>query len=46
MTGEGYKQQYLDFIRNEKRRSNIKTMVRIKPFCRANNFNLIYFNGV
>ena len=40
LTGEDYKQQYLDFIRNEKRRSNIMTMARIQPFCRANNINL------
>ena len=45
ITGQDYKQQYLDFIRNEKRRSNIMTMARIQPFCRANNINLGYFNG-
>ena len=39
-TGEDYKQKYLDFIRNEKRRSNIMTMARIQPFCKANNINL------
>ena len=33
LTGQDYKQEYLDFIRNEKRRSNIMTMVRIQPFC-------------
>ena len=45
ITGEDYKQQYLDFIRNEKRRSNIMTKARIQPFCRANNINLEYFDG-
>ena len=45
LTGEDYKQQYLDFIRNEKRRSNIMTMARIQPFCRANNINLGYWDG-
>ena len=45
LTGEDYKQQYLDFIRNEKRRSNIMTKARIQPFCRANNINLGYFDG-
>ena len=44
MTGQDYKQQYLDFIRNEKRRSNIMTKARIQPFCRANNINLGYYN--
>ena len=44
-TGQDYKQQYLDFIRNEKRRSNIMTMARIQPFCRANNINLGYYNN-
>ena len=36
---------YLNFIRNEKRRSNIMTMSRIQPFCRANNINLGYYNN-
>ena len=45
LTGEDYKQQYLDFMRNEKRRSNIMTMARIKSFCRANNINLGYWDG-
>ena len=44
-TGQDYKQQYLEFIRSEQRRSNIMTMARIQPFCRANNINLGYFNG-
>ena len=44
-TAEDYKQKYLDFIRNEKRRSNIMTMARIQPFCKANNINLGYYNG-
>ena len=45
LTGRDYKEQYLDFIRNEKRRSNIMTKARIQPFCRANNNNLGYFDG-
>ena len=45
ITGEDYKQQYLDFIRKEKRRLNIMTMAKIQPFCRANNINLGYFNN-
>ena len=45
LTGQDYKQQYLDFIRNEKRRSNIMTMARIQPFCRAKNINLGYWEG-
>ena len=45
LTGEDYKQQNLDFIRNEKRRSNIMTKARIQPFCRANNINLGYYDG-
>ena len=31
LTHQGYKQQYLDFIRIEKRRSNFMTMARIQP---------------
>ena len=45
LNGQDYKQQYLHFIRNEKRRTNIMTMARIQPFCRANGINLGYYNG-
>ena len=45
LTGQDYKEQYLDFIRNEKRRSNIMTKARIQPFCKANNINLGYWDG-
>ena len=45
ITCQDYKQEYLDFIRNEKRRSNIMTKARIQPFCKANNINLGYYNG-
>ena len=45
LTGQVYKQEYLDFIRNEKRRTNILTMARIQPFCRANNIILGYYNN-
>ena len=44
-TGQNYKQQNLDFIRNEKRRPNIMTKPRSQPFCRAKNINLGYFDG-
>ena len=44
-TGEDYKQQHLNFIRNEKRQSNIMTKARIQPFCRANNIILGYYDG-
>ena len=44
-TGQDYKQQYLDFFRSEQRRSNIMTKARIQPFCRANKFNLGYYDG-
>ena len=43
-TGEYYKQQYPDFIKNEKRRSNILTLAGIQPFCRSININLGYYN--
>ena len=45
LTRQVSKPQYLDFIRNEKRRSNIMTKARIQPFCRANNINLGYWDG-
>ena len=45
MTGQDYKQQYPDFVRNEKRRSNIMTMARIQPCLRKLGFDLGYYNG-
>ena len=45
LTGGDYKEQYIDFIRNEKRRSNVMTKARIQPFCRANNIILGYYDG-
>ena len=45
LTGQDYKEQYLDFIRNERRRTNFMTAARIQPFCRANNINLGYYNN-
>ena len=42
LTGGDYKQQYLNFIRYEKRRSNFMTKARIQPFSRANNIILGY----
>ena len=45
LTGEDYKKHYLDFIRKEKRRSNIMTMAKVQPFCRANNIRLGYWDG-
>ena len=44
LTGQDYKDKYLDFIRTEKRRTNSMTKARIQPFCRANNINLGYYN--
>ena len=44
LTGGDYKQQYLNFIRNEKKRSNIMTEARIQPFFRANSISLGYYN--
>ena len=45
ITGKDYKEQYLEFIRNEQRRTIIMTRARIQPFCRANNINLGYYDG-
>ena len=45
LTDQDYKKQYLDFIRIEKRRSNIMPKARIQPFCRASNINSGYFDG-
>ena len=46
LTRDDYKEQYLEFIRNGKRRSNIMTKARIQPFCKAYNFNLGYYEAI
>ena len=45
LTGPDYKQQYLDFIRSEQRRSNIMTMARIQPCLIKLGIDLGYYNG-
>ena len=45
LTGQDYKEQYLDFLGSEQRRTLIMTKARIQPFCSANSINLGYFNG-
>ena len=45
LTGQDYKEQYLDFIRSEQRRSNIMTMARIQPCLRKLGIDLGYYNG-
>ena len=45
LTGQDYKQEYLDFIRNEKRRTNIMTMARIQPCLQKLGIDLGYCNG-
>ena len=44
--GEDYTEQYLEFIRNEKRRSKCMTKARIQPIFRAKNINIGYFDGI
>ena len=45
LTGQDYKQEYLDFIRNEKRRSKIMTMARIQPCLKKLDIDLGSYNG-
>ena len=45
LTGQDYKQEYLDFIRHEKRRCNIMTMARIQPCLRKLGIDLGCYNG-
>ena len=45
LTGQDYKEQYLEFIRSEQRRSNIMTMARIQPCLRKLGIDLGYYNG-
>ena len=43
--GQDYKREYSDFIRNEKRRTNVMTMARIQPCLKKLGIDLGYFNG-
>ena len=43
LTGLDYNEQYLDFIRNKQRRSNIMTMARIQPCLKRLCINLGYY---
>ena len=45
LTGQDYKEEYLEFIRNEKRRCNVMTMARIQPCLKKLGIDLGYFNG-
>ena len=45
LTGQDYKEQYLDYIRNEKRRTNIITMAPIQPCLKKLGIDLGYYNG-
>ena len=45
LTGEDYKQKYLEFIRNEDRRSNILTKARIQPCLGKLGVILRRYNG-
>ena len=46
LIGKNYQEQYFDFMKIEKRRSNIMTEDRIQPFFRANSINLGYYDGI
>ena len=43
LTGQDYKEQYFDLIRNEQRRSNIMTMARIQPCLKKLGIDLGYY---
>ena len=45
LTNSDYKEQYLDFIRTEKRRSSFTTMAHIQPCLRKLGINLGYYSG-
>ena len=45
LTGKDYKQEYLDFIRSEQRRSNIMTLARIQHCLRKLGIDFGYYNG-
>ena len=45
LTGQDYKDKYLEFIRNESRRTNIMTMAKTQPCVRKLGIDLGYYNG-
>ena len=45
LTGKDYKKEFLDFIRDEKRRSNVMTKARIRPFCHKYGINIGYYEN-
>ena len=45
LTGQDYKQQYLDFIRHEQRRTKIMTLARVQPCLKKLGINLGYYNN-
>ena len=45
LTGKGYTDEFLTFIRTEQRRSNVLTSARIQPFCEKYNINIGYYDG-
>ena len=44
-TKKDYTEEFLTFIRNEQRRSNVMTSARIQPFCKKYNINIGCFDG-
>ena len=40
-----YTEEFLTFIRTERRRSNVMTSARIQPFCRKYNINIDCYDG-
>ena len=44
-TEKDFTEEFLIFIRNEQRRSNVMTTLRVQPFCRKYNVNIGYYDG-
>ena len=44
-TKTDYTEEFLTFIRNEQRRSNIMTSARVQPFCKKYNMNIGCLDG-
>ena len=45
LTGKDYMNDFLNFIRDEQRRSNAMIFARIQPFCKKQNINIGCCNG-
>ena len=45
LSDQDYMNDFLTFIRDQQRRSNVMTSARIQPFCKIHNINIVCYDG-